>query len=186
MLVLGTQMRHVVDRSLQIGLGTPSKHRSNENSCRMIQAMMNSKKRQRLKIDADGKSAVVGLDDIEIWDGADLALLREVLGELIERDSYRRIGVNLHSVKYIPSGFFGMLYDLYEKGIAVTLYSPQPNVASMLWFKQFCQHTEDGRFLLKSDQVADHDNPTEEQVRAEKEKWEKSLKQSSDFPTTAS
>jgi len=56
----------------------------------------------------------------------------------------------------------------------------------MLWFKQFCLHTEDGRFLLKSDQSSDQEGSIEEQVRAEKEKWEKSLKQSSDYSTTAS
>ena len=79
-----------------------------------------------------------------------------------------------------------MLYDLYEKGIAVTLYSPQPNVAKMLWFKQFCLHTEDGRYLLKSDLAIDQEKHTKEQIRAEKEKWEKVLKQSTDYSTTVS
>jgi len=143
-------------------------------------------KRDRMSVYVREGVTVLDFGTMEIWDGADLSLLRETLTRLVEQEKCASIGVELTSVKYIPSGFFGMLYDLYEKGIAVTLYSPQPNVASMLWFKQFCQHTEDGRFLLKSDQAADQDHPTEEQLRVEKEKWEKSLKQSSDFSTTAS
>lgn len=143
-------------------------------------------KRDRMSVYVREGVTVLDFGTMEIWDGADLALLRETLTRLVDKENCTSIGVELTSVKYIPSGFFGMLYDLYEKGIAVTLYSPQPNVASMLWFKQFCQHTEDGRFLLKSDQAADQESSTEEQVRAEKEKWEKSLKQSSDFSTTAS
>ncbi len=143
-------------------------------------------KRDRMSVYVREGVTVLDFGTMEIWDGADLSLLRETLTRLVDQEKCNSIGVELSFVKYIPSGFFGMLYDLYEKGIAVTLYSPQPNVASMLWFKQFCQHTEDGRFLLKSDQVSGHDNSTEEQVRTEKEKWEKSLKQSSDFSTTAS
>ncbi|MFK7777287.1 MAG: hypothetical protein QM501_04105 [Gimesia sp.] len=143
-------------------------------------------KRDRMSVYVREGVTVLDFGTMEIWDGADLALLRETLTRLVDKENCTAIGVELTSVKYIPSGFFGMLYDLYEKGIAVTLYSPQPNVASMLWFKQFCQHTEDGRFLLKSDQATDQESSTEEQVRAEKEKWEKSLKQLTDYSTTAS
>lgn len=118
--------------------------------------MMNEKKRQRLTINADGQTAVVGLDNIEIWDGADLALLREVLGELIDRDAYRVIGVNLESVKYIPSGFFGMLYEWYEDGIRILLQSPQPNVEHMLWFRMFFVRQTDGTFCLNDEAVRNH------------------------------
>ena len=118
--------------------------------------MMNRKKRKRLKVEADGETAIVGLDDIEIWDGADLALLREVLGELIEKDDYRAIGVNLHSVKYIPSGFFGMLYEWYEDGIRIILRSPQPNVEDMLWFRMFFVRQPDGSFWLNDEAVRHH------------------------------
>tara|TARA_R110002095_G_scaffold35763_3_gene33594 strand:+ start:11014 stop:11544 length:531 start_codon:yes stop_codon:yes gene_type:complete len=143
-------------------------------------------KRDRMSVYVREGVTVLDFGTMEIWDGADLALLRETLTRLIEKEKCKSVGVELTFVKYIPSGFFGMLYDLYEKGIAVTLYSPQPNVASMLWFKQFCLHTEDGRYLLKSDHLIDQEKPSEEQVRAEKEKWEKSLNQKSDYSTTAS
>lgn len=118
--------------------------------------MMNPKKRQRLDIHREDNAATVGLDQIEIWDGADLALLREVLTELIERDGCRSIGVNLHSVKYIPSGFFGMLYEWYEDGIRVQLHSPQPNVENMLWFRMFFRRDVDGSFFLNDEEVRNH------------------------------
>lgn len=143
-------------------------------------------KRDRMSVYVREGVTVLDFGTMEIWDGADLSLLRETLTRLIDKEKCKSIGVELTSVKYIPSGFFGMLYDLYEKGIIVTLYSPQPNVAGMLWFKQFCQHTEDGRYLLKSDHLLEQEKLSEEQHRAEKEKWEKSLKQSSDYSTTAS
>ena len=143
-------------------------------------------KRDRMSVYERDGVTVLDFGTMEIWDGADLALLRETLTRLVDHEKCKSIGVELSSVKYIPSGFFGMLYDLYEKGIAVTLYSPQPNVASMLWFKQFCQHAEDGRYLLKSDLASAHDKASDEEVRSEKEKWDKSLKQSNDYSTTVS
>lgn len=118
--------------------------------------MMNPKKRQRLNVQIDGPCATVGLDQIEIWDGADLALLREVLTELINRDGYRSIGVNLESVKYIPSGFFGMLFEWYEDGIQITLHCPQPNVEEMIWFRMFFSQQADGSFCLNDEVVRNH------------------------------
>ncbi len=117
---------------------------------------MNPKKRQRLKIHSDDTTAVVALDHIEIWDGADLALLREVLSELIEQEKYRSIGVDLASVKYIPSGFFGMLFEWYEEGIEIQLHSPQPNVEQMLWFRMFFRPDPDGHFVLSDEAVRNH------------------------------
>lgn len=117
---------------------------------------MNRNKRQRLDIQAEGSSVVVGLDEIEIWDGADLALLREVLTELIDKEEYRCVGVNLKSVKYIPSGFFGMLYEWYEDGIQIHLHSPQPNVEQMLWFRMFFHRQTEDIFQLNDEAVRGH------------------------------
>lgn len=117
---------------------------------------MNPKKRQRLNIQTDGTTAVVGLDHIEIWDGADLALLREVLSELIEQDGFRSVGIDLASVKYIPSGFFGMLFEWYESGVEIQLHSPQPNVEQMLWFRMFFSACSDGHFELSDEEVRNH------------------------------
>ena len=118
--------------------------------------MMNRKKRKRLRIESDGVSATVGLDQIEIWDGADLALLREVLTEMIDKEAYRSIGVDLQSVKYIPSGFFGMLFEWYEEGISIRLHSPQPNVEQMLWFRMFFREGTGGAFFLNDEAVRNH------------------------------
>jgi anti-anti-sigma regulatory factor len=117
---------------------------------------MNPKKRQRLKIQSDGTTAVVSLDHIEIWDGADLALLREVLSELISQDGFRSIGVDLASVKYIPSGFFGMLFEWYDSGVDIQLHSPQPNVEQMLWFRMFFSPQPEGHFQLSDEAVRNH------------------------------
>ena len=117
---------------------------------------MNPKKRQRLNIHTHGDTVVVGLDHIEIWDGADLALLREVLSKLIEHEGFRSIGVDLASVKYIPSGFFGMLFEWYETGVDVHLQAPQPNVEQMLWFRMFFHASADGNFRLTDERVRHH------------------------------
>ncbi|MCH2209957.1 MAG: hypothetical protein MK110_01540 [Fuerstiella sp.] len=117
---------------------------------------MNLKKRQRLNIHLDDNTAVVGLERIEIWDGADLALLREVLSELIEGDGFRSVGVDLAPVKYIPSGFFGMLFEWYETGIEIQLHSPQKNVERMLWFRMFFTVRPDGHFQLSDEEVRNH------------------------------
>ena len=92
---------------------------------------------------------VMSMHEIEIWDGADLSLLRDTLTRLFDVEKCRAIGVDMTYVKYIPSGFFGMLFDWKEKGAAIRLYSPQPHVKNMLWFRQFFEHVCDsGHELL--------------------------------------
>ena len=98
---------------------------------------MASKRRLRMKLHERDGFTVLNLGEVEIWDGADLSLLRETLHRLIERERKRAVGVDMTSVKYIPSGFFGMLFDWHEQGVAIRLYSPQPHVRRMLWFRQF-------------------------------------------------
>ena len=121
---------------------------------------MASRRKKRMTIHLWNETTVLDLGQIEIWDGADLALLRDTLSEQIHVEGAKRLGVNMEFVKYIPSGFFGMLYDWQEKGIEIRLYSPQPNVAEMLWFRQFFDQTEDGSYLL-------HREPKEDMVASE-------------------
>ena len=123
---------------------------------------MSSRKKQRLSIRTDNDFAIVALEDMEIWDGADLALLREALTSLIENDGYRAIGVDLSTVKYIPSGFFGMLFEWYEQGLRVRLDEPQSNVEQMLWFRMFFVHENDDMFRLSDDGM--RNNTPNEQV----------------------
>ena len=105
----------------------------------------------RITIDARDGFHVLDLGDVDIWDGADLSLLRESLSLLITADGERSVGVDLTHVKYIPSGFFGMLYDWQERGVEVRLYDPQPNVAEMIWFRQFAEPMGGGVYELVSE-----------------------------------
>lgn len=108
-------------------------------------------KRNRLHFHEWNGAKVIDLGPAEIWDGADLALLRETLTLLIDRQRHHSIGVNMAHVKYIPSGFFGLLFDWREKGVRVQLFNPQPHVQRMLWFQQFMQQIDDRTFLLLSE-----------------------------------
>ncbi len=80
---------------------------------------------------------VIDIGDMEIWDGADLSLVRDTLTILISEQRHRSIGIEMSHVKFIPSGFFGMLYDWYETGIRVHLFRPRKCVTNMLWFQRF-------------------------------------------------
>lgn len=92
------------------------------------------------------------IGEMEIWDGADLALLREGLFKLIEHERCRSISIDMRFVKYIPSGFFGMLIDWQEKrGVCFAMTTPQPNVQRMLWFRRFFQMGLDGLYELKTE-----------------------------------
>lgn len=105
-------------------------------------------KRMVIDVQDDG-THLLHLGEIEIWDGADLALLREGLTQLIEKDRCRAIAVDMRYVKYIPSGFFGMLFDWYERrAVAFSLTPPQPNVQRMLWFRQFFRLNGEGLYEL--------------------------------------
>ena len=123
---------------------------------------MVSQKKQRLTVCIEEDLAIVSLDRMEIWDGADLALIRETLTSLIEQDGYRAIGINLSAVKYIPSGFFGMLFEWYEQGLKVRLYDPQVNVAQMLWFRMFFISEDHGSYILNDHEM--RGNSPSEQV----------------------
>lgn len=102
----------------------------------------------RITIDDRDGFHVLDLGCVDIWDGADLSLLRESLNLLITTQGESAVGVDLSHVKYIPSGFFGMIYDWREHGVDVRLYDPQPNVAKMTWFRQFAEPLGDGVFDL--------------------------------------
>ena len=110
---------------------------------------MARKKRMEF-LELDGYK-VLDMGDMEIWDGADLALLRDTLTQVIDVEKCKKVGVNLNYVKYIPSGFFGMLYDWHEKGVAMRVYSPKPHVQNMLWFRQFFELLDGESYQLLSE-----------------------------------
>jgi hypothetical protein len=98
---------------------------------------------------------------MEIWDGADLSLLRDTLATLIQRDRCRSVGVDMANVKFVPSGFFGMLFDWFEQGISVRLFAPQERVQNMLWFRRFFDWERDDTYRLKdSAPIVEQDEET--------------------------
>ncbi len=105
-------------------------------------------RKKRITIHQHDDVTVLDMGEMEIWDGADLALLRETLTQLFDVENQRSLGVDMTFVKYIPSGFFGMLYDWHQKGAAIRLYTPQAHVQNMLWFRQFFDHVGSGCFNL--------------------------------------
>ena len=105
-------------------------------------------RKKRITIHQHNDVTVLDMGEMEIWDGADLALLRETLTQLVDIENHHSLGVDMTFVKYIPSGFFGMLYDWHQKGAAIRLYTPKAHVQNMLWFRQFFDHVGDGCFKL--------------------------------------
>jgi hypothetical protein len=114
-------------------------------------------KRKRMNVYDEDGVAVMDLGAMDIWDGADLALLRDTLVALIVREKRDRIGVDMAHVKYIPSGFFGMLFDWKERGVDVTLHDPQPNVRNMLWFRQFAERVPAAAGVYRLTSVSQED-----------------------------
>ena len=98
-----------------------------------------------------GGVTVVDLGPMEIWDGADLSLLRDTLTELCSDKGCCSLGIDMTYVKYVPSGFFGMLGDWERKGVSIRLYSPQPRIQNMIWFQQFLDEESDQCYRLLSE-----------------------------------
>jgi hypothetical protein len=90
-----------------------------------------------LTLHQDARGMILDIGQMEIWDGADLSLIRDTLISMIRGEGHQAIGINMQYVKYVPSGFFGMLFDWFESGVEVRLYQPTDRVANMVWFRQF-------------------------------------------------
>jgi len=113
----------------------------------------------RIDVHFDLGYPVLDLGSKEIWDGSDLCLLRDTLVDLCQAGESdggpavcSAVGIEMKSVKGIPTGFFGMLHDLHvDEQIAVHLFSPQPNICGMLWFRTFCESEGAGGFVMLRD-----------------------------------
>ncbi|MEM7812682.1 MAG: STAS domain-containing protein [Planctomycetota bacterium] len=113
--------------------------------------MPTRRKRRKIVAEANGIT-VLDLGEMDIWDGADLALIRDTLIRLITRENKRKIAVDMTHVKYVPSGFFGMLYDWTERGVSIFLYRPQPRIKVMLWFQHFVAEVDgDGVYKIMTE-----------------------------------
>ena len=76
-------------------------------------------RKDRMKIREQDGVTILDLGPVEIWDGADLALLRDTFTRLCTNQRCRSLGIDMSTVKYVPSGFFGMLFDWHEKGVSL-------------------------------------------------------------------
>lgn len=121
------------------------------------------KKKHRVNLRMVDHTAMIGLDVLEIWDGADLIVLREALAALIESDGHLSIGIDLSSVMHIPSGFFGMLFEWYESGVEVLLYAPGTHVRNMFWFRMYFREHPLRRDIFRLTDADVRDNTPNEQ-----------------------
>ena len=115
-----------------------------------------------LKLSVRGHVTVLGIGDMEIWDGADLSLVRDTIFRLVREDHLDAIGVDVSCVQHVPSGFFGMLFDWHERGIEIQLFGPRERVQQMLWFRKFFRPTEEGVFHLVDDGLGINEEVSEE------------------------
>jgi len=134
-----------------------------------------------LTLSDHNETRLMNLGDMEIWDGADLSLLRDGLNHVIMKENRRSVAVDMSCVKYVPSGFFGMLFDWFEKGVAVSLFAPQERVTNMLWFRQFFVPQSHGWFSLHHGVPMEEQTPSNEWTQAE---W--TAQQEHDSPVTTS
>ncbi|MDP7276475.1 MAG: hypothetical protein QF363_13420 [Planctomycetaceae bacterium] len=103
----------------------------------------------RIDVQHDRGYPVLDLGSREIWDGSDLCLIRDTLVDLCTAGRCHAVGIEMKSVKGIPTGFFGMLHDLHvDEGVTVHLFDPQPHVCRMLWFRTFCESDQAGGFVM--------------------------------------
>jgi len=89
---------------------------------------------------------VVALSETVIWAGQEFCLLRSTLYSLVREQECESVGLDMSGVQYIPSGLFGMLFDIHELGVGVRIYSPHHRVQQMIWFRQFLDARTEDRF----------------------------------------
>lgn len=115
-----------------------------------------------LKLSLRGDVTVLNIGNMEIWDGADLSLVRDTMYRLVREDDITSLGIDVSCVQHVPSGFFGMLYDWYERGVDITLFGPGERLQQMLWFRKFFSESSKSIYAL-------HDNDTIENEESEEQ-----------------
>jgi hypothetical protein len=100
---------------------------------------------------------VIDIGSMEIWDGADLSLIRDTLFQLVVQEGKQAVGISMRHVQYVPSGFFGMLFDWLERGVEVRLYTPRPRIRQMLWFRKFFVPVTPGIYRLQDGETIDEE-----------------------------
>ncbi|WP_437186404.1 STAS domain-containing protein [Planctomicrobium sp. SH668] len=111
-----------------------------------------------LEVSPTEHGALLSIGDMEIWDGADLSLIRDTLFRLIANENVKAAAIDMHAVQHIPSGFFGMLFDWMERGIEIRLVNPRERVQQMLWFRKFFELESTGVYQLRDSNRIDETN----------------------------
>lgn len=90
-----------------------------------------------------GTNALLSIGTQQIWDKGDLMQLQAELDRLVARDQFESITIDTRYVEYVPSGFFGLLYDFHLEGVRIWLCEPSPRMRRMIWFRQFLYRIDD-------------------------------------------
>ena len=85
-----------------------------------------------LRVYETGPVSVLGFGGEEILDQIDLGECRTEILELLEQHNCRVLGFDLTGVRYVPSGFLGLLASFRRLGIEVHLYNPSDDVREVL------------------------------------------------------
>ena len=101
-----------------------------------------------LELSLQGSTTLISIGEMEIWDGADLSLIRDTIVQLVASKNNDEIGIDMQHVQHVPSGFFGMLFDWHERGVVITLHRPRARVCQMLWFRKFFKFDQNDSWYL--------------------------------------
>lgn len=101
-----------------------------------------------LRLSRTEGATLISIGEMEIWDGADLSLVRDTLSRQVLKKRRRVVAIDMSHVQYVPSGFFGMLFDWFDAGVEVRLIRPRERVRNMLWFRKFFQLIDSGVYRL--------------------------------------
>lgn len=93
---------------------------------------------------------IINIGNMEIWNSGTLARVRISMRRLADAGQ-ARFGIDMQTVKHIPCGFFGLLYDYYDQDISVVLCQPQPIITNMLWFRTFLRPISDNHYEFYDD-----------------------------------
>ena len=118
--------------------------------------LMSVRRRKRLKMVHRADATIINLGEMEIWDGADLALIRDTLFEMIVEQNHESVGVDMTLGQIRPQRILRHAQRLERQGDPQSsCILRQPNVREMLWFRQFFVPAADDCFLLTAQSVSD-------------------------------
>jgi len=91
-------------------------------------------RRNRLTISLKNNTHILRLSNIQALDHSDVCLLKEWMSR---QAAGTKVSLNLHKVEYLPSGFFGMLHDISDNGVLISLANVSDTIKKHLWYRQF-------------------------------------------------